>query len=372
MLRPINYNTDAGTGGAGSGTPDPSKVDASKGTPPAGTPPVDTGVSTTEWDGKSDEDVLAHYSTKTVSELTAADKALLEKRGIKIEEAEADKGGDADTNTEFFKTVIGQIDNEFKDFDKYDFTNPESVKNLINDFAERDFQNWESAVEQKAPREFLALQMALEGKDPSILYNKGEVDSLVNADIKNEEVQKAVLKHFLVERGLDEDLASATVQAAYDNKTLAAKALDAQIKIKEAKTSEYQKIQQQLQEEETFKTNEINGFKRYVSGIIAKGALLGDIKLSENEKGAFNSFINQQNVEVKDGELYIYTKVEPENLTKELSALYFKYKNGDLKSIAQNIANKDKVLTLKIARDKTNSSGGSNDGKQTAKKITFK
>lgn len=316
-------------------------------------------------DKLSNEDFIKSIESKSFEELTDEEKKSAEARGIKLEVDVDDETGVVDLFKESLKLINSNFDE--KELANYDLTTPEGVKNLLIKQQNDALLSWEENLAAKYPREYEALRLASAGKDPSVLYAPTETFDLINLELKdkagvpNKEAEKAVYRGFLKSTNIPADDIEDMIQLAEDKGTLSAKAAEAQSKLKAAEQQRIAQITKEREEQESKEQDVIDGFEIAIQNKLKSG-VLGNIKLPENLKVDFMKYLSDQNIEVKGDDLYISRKITPNTLDEELQALFYAFKKGDLKDIAQNIAKAETVIKLKGIKDKTRG-GNQGEGK---------
>jgi hypothetical protein len=320
-------------------------------------------------DKLSNEDFIKSIENKSFDELTDDEKKSAETRGIKLEVDIDDETGVVELFKESFKLINSNFDD--KELANYDLTTPEGVRDLMLKQQNDALLSWEQNLKKKFPREYEALALASNGKDPSVLYAPTETSDLINLELKdkagvvNKEAEKAVYRGFLKSTGTPADDIEDLIQLAEDKGTLSTKAADAQGKLKAAEQQRVTQISKEREEQEKYEQDIIDGFETAIENKLKTG-VLGNIKLSENLKVDFIKYLSAQNIEVKEDDLYISRKITPSTLDEELQALFYAFKKGDLKDIAQTIAKSEQVIKLKGLKSKTRG------GNQTESKGTEK
>lgn len=309
------------------------------------------------FEGKSEDDLFSHFSSKVEKgeELSDLEKEYLTLKGIKIEVEENLDNNDIKNHVIY--QAVKSYDDSFDDeiLSKVDFNKPESVTELIATIADKRFAAWEEKISEKFPKEFEALLLAMEGKDPSILYTKSENSELISVELvdkatgkQNVEAQKAVYRQSLKSKGLEPSDIEDLIQTAEDSKKLLEKATKAQEDLKAIESKREEEQRKKIADERALEERTLTNFENFIGNAVKKGKL-DDINIPENQKGKFLEYISNQNVEIKDGEVYLYRKVEPDTTNDILKMLYFDFRKGNLKDIAQNIAKQEKVIRLKSA-----------------------
>jgi hypothetical protein len=296
-----------------------------------------------------------------------------------------EKDGDTDGDTEDDDDEAGTF---WDDVDKltgvkievdYQGVDPESPEGaVLREEAVSRFaiDNHLNRLKDLFPREFRALEHAANGGQLEDLFSPQEPD-FSQVTIKEDDVdaQKAqMMSYYTNFKGFSPAKARRMVEADEDSEEGLFKA--SQDAIKERAT--VQEKQRAIEEENTRKRAEDQKkadiqMVNTISGVIKKGEL-GTFRVPKSEVSDFENFIFSSVTRNNEGGYTIVQSIDPSSLEKQLQAMYFAFKGGELSSIIQTAAKSERAKqtkrTLKRQKQQRVSDGDATRKSATPKAMT--
>jgi len=220
------------------------------------------------------------------------------------------------------------------DFGNVDPISPEGAVLYAKTFRDKGIEEFEQSLATNYPKEYQALILRMEGKDPSIIYTEDSFDyKTLKIDEDDEDTQKAILRQDLKAQGLSDKRVDVMVKSIYDTGDLYTEAQDSLARLKKNQEEAYQQELHQIEQYKAQQQQEINSFSSIVSEVVTKGQI-GDFVINDKDKKGFYDFL-ANNVKYEDGNFYAIVPLEKDvnALSKQLQTEYFRYKNGNLKDI---------------------------------------
>jgi hypothetical protein len=292
-----------------------------------------------EPDDKDDED------DDDVKDKSKKDKSKDKKSDVKDD---ADKD-DEDEGT-FWDDVDKLTGNKVEvDYQGVDPESPEGAVLREEAVTRSAIDNHLNTLKDLFPREFRALEHAANGGKMEDLFSPQEPDfSQVSFKEEDTDSQKAQLMSYYTNfKGFSSQKAKRMVDADEDSEEGLFKA--AQDAVKERATA--QEKQRTAQEVKTKKEAEEQKradvqMVNTINGVVEKGEL-GTFRIPKSEVSAFQDFIYASVTRDINGGYTIVQPIEDKNLEKQLQAMYFAFKGGELSSIIQTAAKSERAKATK-------------------------
>ncbi len=217
------------------------------------------------------------------------------------------------------------------DFGGADPNSPEGAFLYAKAYRDKGIEEFEEGLSQKYPKEYQALLLRMEGKDPSVLYKEDAYDYKTLA-IKedDEDTQKSILRQDMKSQGLSDKRIDALVKSIYDSGDLYTEAQDSLKRLKEKQDQAFAEQQRQIEETKAIQKQEIDQFGGIITEAINKGQL-GDFVISEKDRPGFYDFL-AKNIKYENGNFFAVVPLDkdPNVLPKQLQTEYFRFKKGNL------------------------------------------
>lgn len=245
------------------------------------------------------------------------------------------------------------------DFGNIDPVSPEGALIYAKAFRDKGIEDFESELAQRYPKEYQALILRQEGKDPSILYKETSFDyANLSIDEEDEDMQKAILKEDMRAQGVSEKRIEALVKTIYNSGDLYTESQESLKRLKEEQEYKFQQELELIEKEKQNQQQEINQFGSVIEDVVVKGQI-GDFVINEKDKKGFYEFL-ANNIQYSDGNFYAVVPLEKDinKLNRQLQTEYFRYKNGNLKDIIVKQAITENAKKLKSNIRESFVSGG--------------
>lgn len=250
---------------------------------------------------------------------------------------------------------------------------PQGAAKYVNKVIDLKFEEFEDKLEKNYPREYQALQLAIEGKDSSVLYKKQEKIDYSKIDIKNTDTNtiKEILNDYYLSKGLSKDKVFSLIKMAEDDEKLTD---DFKIAINELKTKaedENKLLIEQASKERAKEKELINNLSSFLQEKIIKKGEIGNFTIPVKDRELlYNKFAEQ--FQYSDGKFYIIKEYNKDEIDKEIQSEFFKLKQGNLEEFIKIKADtaSTKRLRNNIDKDKNNNSVSSSGNK--SKNLTLK
>lgn len=241
-----------------------------------------------------------------------------------------------------------------------------------------------TALRDMAIMEYAALQFeeSLSKRDPrGYAYLLHRQAGLADADFLNEnkgfvlpdkaafdasaDLHTAVFRHDLRARGNDDDTIDMIVKDAIAKGKLKEKADASYTRIQAEQNKDLENATRINTEKEQAATKAITGMKTKLDETISTATRF---VIPDTDKPAFKQFIlENMRFDAGNGTFSIVQAVEPESLIKQIEALFFQFKKGDLKSLIVREAKTQVAQSIRLktkpnpAAPGSGSGGGGND-----------
>jgi hypothetical protein len=293
-------------------------------------------------------------------------------QGDEGDEGTGDEGDNADDNTEdgfSFADVdkLRGVELKVEYPEGMDPLSPEGVYHREKAVEQYAVEQFEEHLRKTDPRGYAyLLHRQAGGSDEDFFAQKSfslpEYESF--KDDKDQQIK--LYKQSLISKGLDESIAQMAVdQAIKDNKLF--QLADAEYKGAQAK---YQKELADLEKankaaEEAYQ-NKVNSVNAQLSSSIVEGKGLNLI-IPDTDKTPFLNFVRERvRYDQSTGQFALVQTLDAEKVGRQLEALYYQYKNGDLKALIQREAQTQnrKRLGAQINKSKQSAgAGGANENR---------
>lgn len=268
-----------------------------------------------------------------------------------------------DEANQFYEAVSAITGETYEiDYGGVDPISPEGVAIRDKVVGEKYIKNFDEHLKTTYPKAyayFLHLQAGGQDKD---FFEQSTPTLPVRADFEVDTDQQAsAVLNDLMAKGVDADVAQATVDKYIKENTLKEKAL----KIYDTYQSAQQK---QLADIDAFNKKQQEEFNNSVSRLLTSfdTAIANDMKLivPEKKQAEFKKFL-QDHTRYDNGKFYFAQEIG-QDLPKLLEQLYFKFNNGDIKSLVERQARSITTQRLRTAvnKDKKTQNTGA-DSRQT-------
>ncbi len=280
---------------------------------------------------------------------------------------------DPDEAVTFFKAVE-QITGEAVVVEYPEGVDPISPQGVaLRDSAIRKstYDEYDQFLREVNPRAYAFFLHTQRGGDEAEFFSQ-QSPTLPDIDAfkASADMQTRMVKQDLMSKGVDEDIADATVAKYIKSNTLEDKALAVYKTNETAQVTALANAEKLIEQERQQEAQAIAGVKTLVSKSITTGELKFVIPATEH--GEFQKFVEGA-LRMDGGEFYAVNKVSPENMKEVLEGLYFQYKKGNLSAIIQK-----QVAQKAVQRLRTNAAasaapvkGAQGNDKGTSKHVTL-
>lgn len=296
-----------------------------------------------------------------------------EKRKSKIDNPDSDDDSNDDKNKSFWDDVEKLSGEKVEvDFGDIDPETPEGAYKYAQAFRDKGIEEFEALLEKKAPKAYKALQMEMEGIDPSSLFKEQpETDyTKVILDEKNIDQLKSMYIQSLKAKGnSDEDILE-LVKLAEDKGKLLERS---KVGLEELRNNQILKDKEReeiFQKEIEAKNQLIDGMVSKIEDTVKKGEI-GKFLIPEKDRPELaKRFVN--NLRIIEGKFYFVKPINDKELDNELQAEFFKMKGGNLSDLVKREATTQNVKKLKRKIEESEDKNKSQEGSGKSKKLSLK
>lgn len=244
---------------------------------------------------------------------------------------------------------------------------PEGAAKFVQAFRDKGIEQFENDLKIRFPREYRALELAIEGLDPSTLYKEQTtIDySKITVDEKDLIGAKNIYAQSLKLKGNnDEDIAD-LIKVAEDKGKILEKGKIGLKELQDYQSSKEQQLDEETSKQIQDKTEKVNKFVTFVDSLVNKGEV-GDFIIPEKDrKPLVDQLVN--NTRIIDGKFYLMEELTEKDLVSKLQAEYFKLKKGNLNDLVKRKAATEQVKKLKTRVEEGNAKPkGESSGKFTS------
>lgn len=323
------------TGGDGTKTPDLTDPDPDKAAADAAA-------------AKTPEDIASEEAAKKAAEdAAAAGSGDAGKTGDNPNEP--NEPIDPDEPDTFFKEVEqitgASVAVEYPE--GVDPLSPQGVALRDNAIRQSTFDEYDQFLRETDPRAYAFFLHRQRGGDEAEFFSQ-QAPTLPDIDAfkASADMQTKMVKQDLMNKGVDEDIADATIAKYIKSNTLEDKALAVYKANETAQTTALANAEKLIEQERQEELKAIAGVK----GLVSKSITTGELKfvIPATEHGEFQKFVESA-LRIDDGKFYAVNEVSMDNIKEVLEGLYFQYKKGNLSAIIQK-----QVQTKAVQRLRTN------------------
>jgi hypothetical protein len=359
------YNAAAGEGGGGAG---PSLADLDNPDYKLPTPAADTATDLEAARVKAAEEEAAKQQNKgegfNPDGSIADGYELKDGKAVKKEDPNAKpapKPGDADfvapdtdndeddeESPEKFFSAVDQITGKpvTVEYGDTDPLSPQGVAlrdGVVRDAAVVEFEEFLRTSDPRAYSYMLHRNSG--GSDEEFFAQKALVLPPEVEFKSSVEMQTAIVKQDLLDKGVPTEVVDATVAKYIKDNQLSEKAMVAYTGIKDSQDRQAQDIERLSKEAQDKLNQQVNNVHNVIAKSITENEL--SIVIPEAQKAAFNTFV-RGNLRYDDGKFFAVSELANNNLKEVLESMYFQFVKGDLKSIVKNEANSLATQRLRL------------------------
>lgn len=227
-----------------------------------------------------------------------------------------------------------------------DPTSPEGVALREEVIREQTIAEYEQVMKEKAPRAYeLMIHLAQGGKEEDFFAPENEDFSRIT--VKKDDLAGAerVYRKALVLKGNAPDEIDALVQTAKDNSKLYDKAKAELEALQQGQAERTTRNEQRIRALEKKKVEDMDKMGTTLETKIKSG--FGGIQVPILERQKFLAQLGSSITYDGRGNFLLVKEVKAENIDNVLKTEYFGFKNGDLKTVADNLAKTKNAIKIK-------------------------
>jgi hypothetical protein len=257
------------------------------------------------------------------------------------------------------------------DYGEDDPISPQGISKYLIAYKEQLQTDLDAILKTNAPRAYRAMQIESNGGNPADFFMQGE-DSATDYNSvvlskSDPEGTKNVIRQGLFEKGLSAEEAEDLIEVYEDKGTLDKAAASHLSFLQDNQSKREEEVENTAKEKKQQETNHVRSFIDVVDTELDTGTI-GSFNLPKEDRQSFKEFVTN-NVTFEDGRFYVAKEIQPDNLSSQLGAMFFDYKNGDLTELVKTQAKKDKVRQLKLNARKSTDLGGRKQGSKRTLKL---
>lgn len=283
------------------------------------------------------------------------------------EEPGEEEGEPGEDDPLAFYTAVDQLTGTpvTVDYGEVDPLSPEGVALRDKAVRQDEVSRFENHLKTNDPRSYAYFLHRSAGGDDESFFAQKTVALPDEATFQNSvEAQTSLYRKALIDRGVDEDIADASVAKAIKDNTLGLKAAQVYKNIRESQARELVEAEEAAARQEAEFVQKCDATINTLNSNIDNGSM--KFIVPDAKKVEFKQFV-KDSLRHEDGKFYAVSEITgtPQNV---LEALYFQYIKGDLKSLIEKRAETKAVQRLKLGVQKA--SGGLPKGATAAKKAS--
>ena len=257
------------------------------------------------------------------------------------------------------------------DYGDDDPISPQGISKYLTAYKEQLQTDLDAILKTNAPRAYRAMQIESNGGNPADFFMQGE-DSATDYNSvvlskSDPEGTKNVIRQGLFEKGLSAEEAEDLIEVYEDKGTLDKAAASHLAFLQDSQGKREEEVENTAKEKKQEETNHVRSFIDVVDTELDTGTI-GSFNLPKEDRQNFKEFVTN-NVTFEDGRFYVAKEIQRDNLSAQLGAMFFDYKNGDLSELVKTQAKKDKVRQLKLNARKSTDLGGRKQGSKRTLKL---
>ena len=290
---------------------------------------------------------------------------ILKKAGYEIEE----KNEEEETKIEFWNKLKTQV-GEVEEFDYTSDITPDNIAAFSTKLVETELINYEKTLEERFPKEYLALRMRANGEDPSSLYSEKQSLEFAEKELKkgDEERAKNIIRTSLKSKQVSESDITDLIEVLEEKGKILERGESERKYLLDSEKDRLKNEEIKLNEKKAKIEQDKKIFVNNVSSFLQKGDI-DNLKIPDKDKGAFAEFFINS-IQYDNGKFKLVKDVTNDNILDLLKSEFYSYRKGNIIDLIKTESKKlyVKKLTTDGKENKSVPKGG-NDNSGTKPKI---